>query len=124
MGSSKTIGPAAIVSMFAATLVSAITGTALPTWRIRAETSRPYTRPEPFKSRYASAPYDGEIAVADISSRACELAKHIQTRAVELQTPAERRQQAELDRMLQHPDDKVTLTQWTDQGFRSHRATW
>ncbi len=55
----------------------------------------------------------------EVISRACELAKRIQQRAVELQTPAERRQQAELDRMLQHPEDKVTLTQMTDQGFRS-----
>lgn len=55
----------------------------------------------------------------DLIARACQLAKRIQQRAVELQTPAERRQQAELDRMLQHPEDKVTLTQMTDQGFRS-----
>lgn len=55
----------------------------------------------------------------DLIERACQLAKRIQQRAVELQTPAERRQQAELDRMLQHPEDKVTLTQMTDQGFRS-----
>ncbi len=55
----------------------------------------------------------------DVIQRACQLAKRIQQRAVELQTPAERRQQAELDRMLQHPEDKVTLTQMTDQGFRS-----
>ncbi|MGN6543943.1 MAG: proline dehydrogenase family protein, partial [Aureliella sp.] len=55
----------------------------------------------------------------DIASRASELATHIQRRASELQTPAERRQRAELDRMLQHPADKVTLTEMTDQGFRS-----
>src|SRR5439155_10861027 len=40
-GSSKTTGPAAIVNTFAATLVTAMTGTALPTWRLRAETTRP-----------------------------------------------------------------------------------
>ncbi len=57
--------------------------------------------------------------VEDVTQRACELARRIQQRAVELQTPAERKQQAELDRMLQHPEDKVTLTQMTDQGFRS-----
>ncbi len=34
-------------------------------------------------------------------------------------TPQERRQQAELDRMFQHPEDKSTLTQITDQSFRS-----
>ncbi len=53
------------------------------------------------------------------------LARVIQARASQLQTPAERRQQAELDRMIQHPQDKATLTQLTDQAFRSqssHRA--
>jgi hypothetical protein len=41
IGSAKTIGPAAIVSAFAATLVSAITGTALPSCRLLAETTSP-----------------------------------------------------------------------------------
>ena len=53
------------------------------------------------------------------------LAKHLQQEAAKLQTPAERRQQAELDRMIQSPSDKVTLMQLTDQAFRSrlpHRA--
>ena len=40
-GSPNTIGPEAIVQTFAAALVTAITGTALPTWRLRAETARP-----------------------------------------------------------------------------------
>jgi RHH-type proline utilization regulon transcriptional repressor/proline dehydrogenase/delta 1-pyrroline-5-carboxylate dehydrogenase len=48
-----------------------------------------------------------------------KLATLLQDRAVHLQTPQERRQQAELDRMLQHPEDKSTLTQITDQSFRS-----
>lgn len=50
---------------------------------------------------------------------ALEVARQLQQRASQLQTPQERRQQAELDRMLQHPEDKATLTQLTDQGFRS-----
>ncbi|HBE71066.1 MAG TPA: proline dehydrogenase, partial [Planctomycetaceae bacterium] len=50
------------------------------------------------------------------------LAREIQARAKQLQTPAERRQQAELDRMVQHPRDKATLTQLTDQAFRSDRS--
>src|SRR5260221_75889 len=53
------------------------------------------------------------------------LARLLQERAASLQTPQEKRQQAELDRMLQNPRDKVTLTQMTDQAFRSkvpHRA--
>ncbi len=56
---------------------------------------------------------------------AIQLARRLQTRAVELQTPQERRQQAELDRMIHNPHDKVTLMQLTDQAFRSnkpHRA--
>jgi RHH-type proline utilization regulon transcriptional repressor/proline dehydrogenase/delta 1-pyrroline-5-carboxylate dehydrogenase len=60
---------------------------------------------------------------ADVDStlidRAVELARALQQRASELQTAAERRQQAELDRMLQTPSDKVTLVQLTDQSFRS-----
>jgi RHH-type transcriptional regulator, proline utilization regulon repressor / proline dehydrogenase / delta 1-pyrroline-5-carboxylate dehydrogenase len=50
---------------------------------------------------------------------ALALATILQQRASLLQTPQERRQQAELDRMLQHPEDKSTLTQITDQSFRS-----
>lgn len=54
---------------------------------------------------------------------AVALARALQQRASELQTPAERRQQAELDRMLQTPGDKATLVQLTDQAFRSRRST-
>ncbi len=43
----------------------------------------------------------------------------LQRRATELQTKQERRQQAELDRMMQHPEDKSTLMQITDQAFRA-----
>lgn len=74
--------------------------------------------------RLAREPLEGQSAaeIADrVAAQACELARFIQIQAAELQTPAERRQQAELDRMLQHPEDKATLTQMTDQGFRSHR---
>ncbi len=38
----------------------------------------------------------------------------------QLQTPQERRQQAELDRMVSHADDKATLVEMTDQAFRTH----
>ena len=54
-----------------------------------------------------------------ILQAALGLATILQQRASQLQTPQERRQQAELDRMLQHPEDKATLTQITDQSFRS-----
>ncbi len=53
---------------------------------------------------------------------AVQLARHLQQRAKQLQTPAERRQQAELDRMVRYPRDKAILTQLTDQAFRSERA--
>ncbi len=53
---------------------------------------------------------------------ALDLACELQLRATELQTPAERRQQAELDRMLQTPSDKATLVQLTDQAFRPKTA--
>jgi RHH-type transcriptional regulator, proline utilization regulon repressor / proline dehydrogenase / delta 1-pyrroline-5-carboxylate dehydrogenase len=54
---------------------------------------------------------------------AIELAARLQRRATSLQTPAERRQQAELDRMLQHPGDKKTIVQLTDEAFRSRSVT-
>ena len=57
--------------------------------------------------------------------RAVFLARRLQARATELQTPSERRQQAELDRMLHTPTDKSTLVQMTDEAFRArapHRA--
>ncbi len=57
--------------------------------------------------------------------KALFLARRLQARASELQTPSEKRQQAELDRMLQTPSDKATLAMMTDQAFRTsdpHRA--
>jgi RHH-type proline utilization regulon transcriptional repressor/proline dehydrogenase/delta 1-pyrroline-5-carboxylate dehydrogenase len=53
------------------------------------------------------------------------VARRLQERAVQLLTPAERRQQAELERMFQLPRDKATLVQITDEAFRAkdpHRA--
>lgn len=47
------------------------------------------------------------------------LTRRLQERATELQTAPEKRQQAELDRMLQTPSDKATLVQITDQAFRT-----
>src|SRR5580704_9854814 len=51
--------------------------------------------------------------------KALFLARRLQERATELQTASEKRQQAELDRMLQTPSDKATLAQMTDQAFRT-----
>ncbi len=65
--------------------------------------------------------YDVRVAAGQQRQRideAVALARALQRRATALQTPAERRQQAELDRMLQTPSDKVTLVQLTDQAFR------
>ncbi len=54
-----------------------------------------------------------------LEMRAIELARHLLHRANQLQTPAERRQQAELDRMIAHDADKATLVEMTDQAFRT-----
>jgi RHH-type proline utilization regulon transcriptional repressor/proline dehydrogenase/delta 1-pyrroline-5-carboxylate dehydrogenase len=54
---------------------------------------------------------DAEAAVA--------VARLLIQRAHELQTPQERRQQAELNRMISHPQDKATLVEMTDQAFRT-----
>ncbi|NJD30814.1 MAG: aldehyde dehydrogenase family protein [Gammaproteobacteria bacterium] len=51
--------------------------------------------------------------------KALFLARRLQERARALQTPSERRQQAELDRMIQTPSDKATLALMTDQAFRT-----
>src|SRR4051812_14468215 len=59
----------------------------------------------------------------DWIEKAIALARALQKRAGELQTSAERRQQLELDRMLQSPTDKATLMQMTDQSFRSKTAS-
>ncbi len=68
-------------------------------------------------SKISSSPADTELV-----ERAARLARRLQERATALQTPQERRQQAEFDRMIQHPEDKATLVQMTDQAFRSTRA--
>ena len=71
---------------------------------------------DPFNAMKTSPPQPTLI------DQAVALARELQTRATELQTPAERRQQAELDRMLQNPADKATLVQLTDQAFRCRAA--
>jgi RHH-type proline utilization regulon transcriptional repressor/proline dehydrogenase/delta 1-pyrroline-5-carboxylate dehydrogenase len=53
------------------------------------------------------------------AQKAIFLARRLQERAGQLQSAGERRQQAELDRMLQTPSDKATLAQMTDQAFRT-----
>ncbi len=51
---------------------------------------------------------------------AIDLAAELLRQAVQLQTPQERRQQAEFDRMIGHDADKATLVEMTDQAFRTH----
>ncbi len=54
-----------------------------------------------------------------LARQAVALARLLQRRASELQTPAERKQQHELARMMTSPHDKATLMQMTDQSMRS-----
>ncbi len=54
-----------------------------------------------------------------IVQKAVQLARILQERGVELQTPQEKRQQRELERMMENPRDKSTMMQLTDQTFRS-----
>jgi RHH-type proline utilization regulon transcriptional repressor/proline dehydrogenase/delta 1-pyrroline-5-carboxylate dehydrogenase len=80
---------------------------------------------ESVRQRLADFVPDAKSDVAIEVQQALHLARHLQIRANELQTSAERRQQGELDRMIQSPQDKATLTQLTDQAFRAqlpHRA--
>ena len=57
------------------------------------------------------------------AERSIELTRRLLSRANELQTPAERRQQAELDRMIAHDADKATLVEMTDQAFRTSSSS-
>lgn len=66
--------------------------------------------------------FPASVAESELVERAVALARALQERAAGLQTPAERRQQAELDRMLHTPEDKVTLIQLTDEAFRCRAA--
>lgn len=65
---------------------------------------------------------DESTGVDPLTQKALFLASELQKRAHVLQTPEERKQQTELDRMIQNPTDKVTLTALTDQAFRSEAA--
>ena len=53
--------------------------------------------------------------------KAACLARRLQELALALQAPSERKQQAELERMVQSPNDRATLAQLTDQAFRARR---
>ena len=62
---------------------------------------------------------DARSPYPELAQKAARLARQLQEHAAELQTPVEERQQAELERMVQSPHDKATLTQLTDQAFRA-----
>src|SRR6056297_445451 len=51
---------------------------------------------------------------------AITIAKQLLLRSRKLLTPAEHIQQAELDRMIGHVEDKATLVAMTDQAFRTN----
>lgn len=53
------------------------------------------------------------------AQRAIDLAQRLLERSQELLSPQERRQQAELERMIGQPADKATLVEMTDQAFRT-----
>ena len=71
------------------------------------------------KSIDAEPVNDAPDAAPAAALKAVRLARHLQERGTELQTPQEKKQQVELELMMQSPGDKATLTQMTDQAFRS-----
>ncbi len=62
---------------------------------------------------------DAQSAVAPDVQKAVQLARILQKRGTSLQTSQERRQQRELERMMEGLSDRATLMQLTDQAFRS-----
>jgi len=62
---------------------------------------------------------DASSSLSPTVQKTLGLARHLQRRGVALQTSDEVKQQAELERMMQSPTDKATLTQITDQAFRA-----
>ncbi|TWU42195.1 bifunctional proline dehydrogenase/L-glutamate gamma-semialdehyde dehydrogenase [Novipirellula artificiosorum] len=55
-----------------------------------------------------------------LADRTIAMAAKLLEKAIQLQTPQERRQQSEFDRMVSNPEDKATLVEMTDQAFRTH----
>jgi RHH-type proline utilization regulon transcriptional repressor/proline dehydrogenase/delta 1-pyrroline-5-carboxylate dehydrogenase len=83
------------------------------------------TSPTAILDLLAGFALDPDSPYPKVAQRAVFVTRALQRRANALQTPQERRQQAEFDRMIHNPSDKVTMTQMTDQAFRSrtpHRA--
>lgn len=74
------------------------------------------------RATIAALPVDSRSSLPPQVQRAIALARLLQERAGQLQTPQERRQQTELDRLIQNPHDKATLIEMTDQAFRCEAA--
>ncbi len=70
----------------------------------------------------AKLPMDSGSKLALEIQQALLLARVLQERGAELQTSQERRQQRELERMMDQPKGRATLMQLTDQAFRSDKA--
>ncbi len=62
------------------------------------------------------------IAATPAVEQALAIARELQSRANELQTSAEKKQQHELARMMESPHDKATLMQMTDQSLRARAS--
>lgn len=75
--------------------------------------------PDSIRKPVARSLQTGTLRPQD-ANLAIELAGDLLRDAIRLQTPQERRQQAELDRMIGHEEDKATLVEMTDQAFRTH----
>ncbi len=75
--------------------------------------------PHPLPALLAGFRTDAGSGLPLTVQKARFVARRLQARAAALRTPPERRQQAELDRMLQNPENKATLAKMTDQAFRS-----
>ncbi len=59
-------------------------------------------------------------SVSSAVQKAVGLARFLQERATALRTPEEKKQQERFERMMQYLGDKATLTQMTDEAFRSN----
>ena len=75
----------------------------------------------PTTTGMAAPTMDAETVAGPTIEKAVALARTLQERAAALQSPGERRRQAQLDRLLQNPADKATLIRMTDEAFRARR---
>ena len=67
--------------------------------------------------------FDPDSPIEPAVQKAIAVARRLQERGTLLQTREERRQQRELERIMDSQSDKATLIQMTDQAFRSERPT-